>query len=86
MTLPATAPRVAERGMCALLRSWVSTCGDMMKGSAAVGDLRSRRSLHRAEATGPKPVAPTSTNSLAKRYDLKLWMGSGDGSAAYLPG
>jgi hypothetical protein len=21
-----------------------------------------------------------------KRYDLKLWIGSGDGSAAYLPG
>jgi hypothetical protein len=59
---PATAPRVAERGMCAL-RPWVSTCGDMMKRSAAVGDLRPRRSLHTAEATGWEPVTPTSTNA-----------------------
>jgi hypothetical protein len=26
------------------------------------------------------------SGNLAPRYDLKLWIGSGDGSAAYLPG
>jgi hypothetical protein len=32
------------------------------------------------------PLGCAATAAARSRYDLKLWIGSGDGSAAYLPG
>jgi hypothetical protein len=34
----------------------------------------------------PGRSSSTQKKGIGKRYDLKLWIGSGDVSAAYLPG
>jgi hypothetical protein len=57
--LPATLPRIASRCRWWPLRPWVSTCGVVMWKPAAPGTRSQGRSLHTAEATGSKPVTPT---------------------------
>ena len=58
--LPATAPRVASRGTCAQSRSRLFTCAFVMWKPATPRTGSWGRSLHTAEATGSKPVTPTS--------------------------
>jgi hypothetical protein len=57
--LPATSPRVASRGSSALARFRLSTCGVVVRRSAAPRTGGGRRSLHTAEVTGSIPVTPT---------------------------
>jgi hypothetical protein len=58
----------------------------------AVVDRRfNRRKYHAAQiiqsfSTRLRDQIDLDTLSAELRYDLKLWIGSGDGSAAYLPG
>jgi hypothetical protein len=68
--LPATPPRIASRCRWWPLRPRLSTCGVVLWRPATPGGRCGGRSLHTAEATGSKPVTPTSTNAfLGPRCD-----------------
>jgi hypothetical protein len=57
--LPATAPRVASRGSCALARVRLSTFGIVMQKPAAPGTRGRGRSLHTAEPTTSRHFSPS---------------------------
>jgi hypothetical protein len=57
--LPATAPRGASRGSCALASFQLSTCGIVMQKPAAPGARGRGEVFNTAEVTGSIPVTPT---------------------------
>jgi hypothetical protein len=59
----------------------------MLTGLSVMTNSAGDPGLHSTVPTigGSSAEASAAAAGSAQRYDLKLWMGSGDGSAAYLP-